>query len=143
MKKLLILLLVGATSCTSPQPAEQKKDGVANAQEKTLVTVPLNNGSKWNADETTKKNVAETAAIMNNNRYQGPGNRKQLAAAIETRLDTLISQCSMKGAAHDALHLWLEKVLRDVQELKEEHNEYTEAYNALKKDIESFHAVFD
>jgi len=50
----------------------------------------------------------------------------------------------MKGAEHDALHLWLEKVLKHVKELKEEEtDEYGAAYAALKKDVESFYDFFE
>jgi hypothetical protein len=50
----------------------------------------------------------------------------------------------MQGADHDALHVWLEQLLHDVDELKEgEASGYDEAYAVLKKDAESFTELFE
>ena len=49
----------------------------------------------------------------------------------------------MKGPAHDALHLWLEKILKDVKDLNEEHGEYGVVYWALKRGIAHFYTSFE
>ena len=64
---------------------------------------------------------------------------------LQAKIDTLVKECCMKGAEHDALHVWLEKVIKDLKELKEEDDddEYKEAYAALKKDVASFYQSFE
>lgn len=144
MKQLLIILVLAITSCTSQQPAEQQESKTVNNKEKTVEIIPLNNGTKWKADEATKKNIAAMVQIVNDSTYQNAGKRKEFSTSIQDQIDRLVKQCSMKGAEHDALHVWLEKVLKDVKELKEEEtDEYDEAYAALKKDVESFYDFFE
>lgn len=81
----------------------------------------LNNGIKWESDESTSKHAAklidETNAFnakphANVNAYHA------FAGDLQNELNSLISDCKIKGPDHDALHLWLEPVLKDVDDLK-------------------------
>lgn len=143
MKQLLIMVLAACISCTSQQTAEQHENNTSNDNQDEVVTVPLNSGAKWKADEATKKNVAAMVQVVSDSTYADAGKRKQLCANLKTKIDTLVKECSMKGAEHDALHVWLEKVLKDLKELKEDDDEYSEAYAALKKDIANFYQSFE
>ena len=69
--------------------------------------------------------------------------REELSAKLQSKIDTLIKQCRMQGPEHDALHVWLEKVLTDMKQLKDGENGYSAAYAALKKQIESFYLFFE
>ena len=141
MKQLLLILLVAFASCTSRQRAEQREHKTDN--ENTVATVPLNNGAKWKADEATKKNVAAMVQIITDSAYADAAKRKELYTNLKAKIDTLVKECSMKGARHDALHVWLEKVLNDLKELEKSDNEYSETYTALKKDVENFYESFE
>ena len=66
-------------------------------------------------------------------------NRAQLTKQLQVTIDTLVQQCRMKGPDHDALHVWLQQVQHDLQEVKTESHEYQKAYGLLKKDVESFY----
>lgn len=45
----------------------------------------------------------------------------------------------MTGPANDALHVWLEKILQDVKEIREVKDAYARRYAFLKKNVESFY----
>jgi len=141
MKQLLLILLVAFASCTSRQGAEQRENETHN--DNTVATVPLNSGAKWKANEATKKNVAAMVEIISDSAYADATKRKELYTNLKAKIDTLVKECSMKGAKHDALHVWLEKVLSDLKELEKNDNEYSEAYTALKKDVENFYQSFE
>jgi len=143
MKLLLVMLLATLVSCNSRQTAEQHESHAANGKEDKVATVPLNSGVKWKADEATKKNVLAMAQVVNDSIYADAGNRKQLSSALQAKIDTLVKECTMKGAEHDALHVWLENVLKDLKELKEEDEEFSEAHAALKKDVSNFYQSFE
>jgi hypothetical protein len=143
MKQLLIILLVAIVSCTNRPSGEQQENKTANDSENTVATVPSNSGTKWKADEATKKNVAAMEQVVNDTAYSDASKRKQLYTNMMSKVDTLVKQCSMKGAEHEALHAWLQKVLKDLKELKEEKNEYREAYATLTKDVKNFHQSFE
>lgn len=142
-KNLLILITVAFAACTNQVKTEQAKNENEKEQEHTETAVTLNNGSKWKADEVTKKNVYEMARVVNDSIYADAAKRKQLYATLQTKIDTLVTQCRMQGAEHDALHAWLTNVLKDMKELKEEDGEYNKVYAELKKDIEDFNALFE
>ena len=141
MKQLIILLAV-VISCTNRQSGERQENKIASDSENTVATVPSNSGTRWKADEVTKKNVAAMEQLINDTAHSDASKASQLYTNMKSKIDTLVRQCSMKGAEHDALHVWLEKLLKDLKELKEE-DKYSEAYQALKKDIENFYQSFE
>jgi len=141
MKKLLLILLVAFVSCTSRQGAEQQENKTEN--ENTVATVSLSSVAKWKADEATRNNVATMVQIITDSAYADAAKRNELYTNLTAKIDTLVKECSMKGAGHDALHVWLEKVLSDLKELKKGDNKYNEAYTALKKDVENFYQSFE
>jgi len=143
MIRLLIFLLAVIISCTNTQPAKQLENKKENDNENPIAIIPAKTGIKLKADEATRKNVAAMVQLINDTSYQNAGKRKELSVFIQNKIDTLVNQCSMKGAEHDALHVWLEQLLLDVKKLKGEHDEYTENYAAVKKDVESFYEIFE
>jgi hypothetical protein len=143
MKQLLIMALAVFVSCNSQQAAEQQGNNTVSENEDKVAIVPLNRGAKWKVDEATKKNVLAMVQVISDSTYADPGERKQLYTTLKAKIDTLVKACSMKGAEHDALHAWLENVLEDLKELKEEGDEYSEAYAALKTDILNFYQSFE
>lgn len=137
-------MLAALASCSSQQTAEKQESKVANESIETVATVPMNNGIKWKADEATKKNVAAMVQIVADTTYADASKRKLLYTNLQTKIDALVKECSMKGAEHDALHVWLEKVLKDLKEVKEnDDDEYSEAYAILKEDVTSFYHTFE
>lgn len=143
MKKLIIMLTIAITACNSQVNTEHQGKEIANEKENTAMEVQLNRGNKWKADQATKKNVEAMLQVVNDSVYADVTKKRQLSANLQSKIDTLVKQCSMQGAEHDALHLWLEKVVKDIKKLKEEDDEHIEAHAALKKDIESFYFFFE
>ena len=138
----MIILLVATLSCTNQQSAEQENE-TAPDKENLVATVSSNGGTKWKGDEATKKNVAAMMRVVNDTAYVNAAKKTLLYTNIHAKIDTLVKECSMKGAGHEALHMWRQIVLKDLKELQEEDNEYSEAYAALKKDVGSFYQAFE
>ncbi len=143
MKKLLIFLAVVLAACGGQVNKEQHDHETVKEQEQSGGSPSLNNGRKWKADEATRKNAAEMAQVVNDRAYADAAKRMQLYAALQTKIDTMVKQCTMQGPEHDALHVWLTGVLGDMKELKEEAGEYNEVRADLKKDIEQFNTLFE
>lgn len=143
MKKLLIVMLVIIIGCSSQQANEEKEGPMVNDTPMTQAAAPLNSVNKWKADEATKKNVAALAAVVNDTTYRDVKNRKKLYTNMQAGIDTLINECRMKGPEHEALHGWLEKVMMDVKAIEKKDDGYSEAYAALKKDVEHFYDLFE
>lgn len=143
MNRLLVLAIVAFMACNNPVKAPETVDHAAHAQHDASAGMELNNGQKWKADLATKTNVAAMVEVVNDNRYTDEQNREQLASTMQTKLDTLVKQCRMKGPDHDALHVWLEKVLVDMKALKDPGSDYNQSFAALKNDVLSFENYFE
>ena len=82
----------------------------------------LNNGAKWKADNATNANVAELKKIADDFKtIQTPTTEdyQALNGNMGRGLNKMIQDCKMEGPDHDALHLWLEPVLKQNAQLKE------------------------
>jgi hypothetical protein len=125
MKKFLMLALFASTllACNN---VENKNEEAAKPVEATQPheearTLTLSNGAKWQSDESTTRNVKELQAIvnrLNENKNQTLENYTAVANELQPGLDKMIKECRMQGADHDALHLWLEPLLANVNSLK-------------------------
>lgn len=99
--------------------------------------IELNNGEKWKVDA----NMITHIRNMENDIYHFANveqkDFKSLAEKLQTNIDLLTSNCTMKGKAHDELHKWLLPYIDMVKELSEAKNE-TEASEQFKNIQTSF-----
>ena len=78
----------------------------------------LNNGAKWKADSSTIGNVDLLQKVVSGAKKESLENYLQTAAQLEAGLNKMVSECKMQGADHDALHLWLEPLMKRSKDLK-------------------------
>lgn len=150
MNRLLVILSILMYACSgnvaSKEPANtEHHQHQGEVVGKTSKGLSLNNGAKWKSDEPTRKNVAALIKLVNDSTIYN--DKSKLAMRLQEGIDTLIKQCRMKGPEHDALHVWLEKVMQDLNNLKQAEKkadqEFKESLVFLKTDLESFHDYFD
>ena len=85
--------------------------------------IELNNGEKWTVDANmlthirTMENDVVSYAKVEQKDY------KSLSEKLQSNIDLLTSNCTMKGKAHDELHKWLLPYIDLVKELSEAINE--------------------
>lgn len=88
--------------------------------------IELNSGEKWNVDA----NMITHIRNMENDVVSFPKveqkDYKSLSEKLQSNIDLLTSNCTMKGKAHDELHKWLLPYIDLVKELSEAKDE-TEA----------------
>ena len=146
MRKMLGILTLLFIACTNPvsQKDEVKKQAHDSHTANSTGELQVNSSTKHRADEDTRKNVAAMVQIVNDTNNLGRENSAKLTKQLQTNIDTLVQQCKMTGPAHHALHIWLEKVLEDLKEIKEdEGDKYENSYAMLKKDVEGFYNSFE
>jgi hypothetical protein len=141
MKKLLIYLTVLITACSNQKSTGEQGTQPISEQAAPATEATLN--AKWKADDATKKNVEAMIQLVNDSSYASPSQSEKLYSGLQVSIDKLVRECTMQGPAHEALHAWLEKVLKDMKELKEGDDEYSETYSDLKRDIELFQELFE
>jgi len=91
----------------------------------TLATgVPsLNDGAKWKSDASTNENVANLKSIIDRfktNADPAVEDYHAFQASFTDGISKMVKECKMQGPDHDALHVWLEPLMKDNKELKEQ-----------------------
>lgn len=144
MNKLLILIFAAFVACTNTDTAQKENKENKDQHKDTAKTIQLNNGVKYKADSVTKKHVAEMLQVITDTAYNGAGKALPLAAALQSKADALVKDCTMQGTEHEALHTWLKELLKGIKELKEdEKDEYTKVHQELKQHLASFYNYFE
>ena len=100
---------------------KESHEHASDHDEKHADTIALDKGAKWQTDESTRKHAAKLIAetnAFNTKENADVSSYHAFADDMQKELNTLISDCKMQGENHEALHLWLEPVLKDVSDLK-------------------------
>jgi hypothetical protein len=138
MKNLILIFGFIWLGCTNaPHEHATKED--THQHTDSVASLHLNNGSKWKTDEATRKNVTMIKQIVNESNYYKK-DTESFTRELQTGIDTLVQQCRMTGPDHEALHLWLGNVLRDLDAVKKDKKE--NAFTDLRKDVMLFDSYF-
>lgn len=105
---LVLLITVSMVSCNREAKVNsESKIEAAHHHQSDTVTIELNNGAKWKVDDSMmvyiRKMENDVIAFQESDSVQ----YESLAIKLQTNLDLLTSNCTMKGKAHDELHKWL------------------------------------
>lgn len=129
MKKIFYLLpvlaftfFVAACNQGGEHAEASHDDGHEHASADAADTsLTLNNGAKWVVDSTTADNYINLQTTTNMfavDPYPSLANYQVYGNDMGTAINKLMKECRMKGADHDALHHWLEPIIRQTKELK-------------------------
>lgn len=138
MKKILAMLILPGflLACNSKNESDAAVEPATenHGHDDHASGLVLNNGAKWKADSTTLVNAALLHSIVSNAAKENLDSYMQTATQLQDGLNKMVSECTMKGADHDALHLWLEPLMKKVKGLEKATS--TDAAAALLTDIE-------
>ena len=96
----------------------------------------LNVGEKWPMDSHTRKMFA----VMSQ-RVKDGGESKQLGVMLHNDLQQLIKGCTMTGAAHDQLHVFLMPYMSAVKDLSETGS--VTAFKAVEQALDDYSLYFE
>ena len=152
MKKLTCLLTVISLfffSCSNSTNEKSNEKAEAATQEEhhhddESAAIELNNGVKWTVDAhmlTHIRNMENDVLSFTKVEHK---DFKSFAGILQTNIELLTSNCTMKGKAHDELHKWLLPFIDLVTELSKSKNE-TEAakqFENIQKSFRTFNQYF-
>ena len=145
MKKITILISVISLflfSCgnTSNEKSKEQTETVTHEEHQhnaEIQTIELNNGEKWKVDANMITHIRNMENDVNSFANVEKKDYKSLAEKLQSNIDLLTSNCTMKGKAHDELHKWLLPYIDMVKGLSEAKDE-TEASKQFKNIQTSF-----
>ncbi len=108
----------------------------------------LNNGAKWKADSITNHNVVNLKTIADNFRikqFPSANDYQLVGNDLNIGVNKLIQDCKMSGPDHDALHKWLEPVLKESNQLKTiaDTTVARTTFKSLDERIDAYHNYFE
>jgi hypothetical protein len=104
---MLFLLVLMGCQPKSDHQAVEKNDSESTPHHEESSEIKLNNGEKWKVDDHMMvhlRNMETAVAALKN---PSLSECKELSKQLQSHLDLLTSNCTMKGQAHDELHKWL------------------------------------
>ncbi|MEZ4316311.1 MAG: hypothetical protein R3F61_02355 [Myxococcota bacterium] len=128
-----LLVSVGCTSPAPPAPdglteisgsaggaaeVEAAPGAVAPSPQPGELALRLDGTEKWALDDTTRAVMAETHATLDGVIPRSVEEANALGDALQDQLDRLIQGCTMEGAAHDELHVFLTAWMPEVKALQ-------------------------
>ena len=84
--------------------------------------IQLDGTQKWQANEETTQGVRNMLRIMENTDVGPEMDFKALGTKLKSEINVVIQKCSMKGASHDNLHVFLMPLIEKVDALQEEND---------------------
>lgn len=134
MKKIIILIPVislflfscGNTSKEKPKEQTETVTHKEHQHDEESEIIELNNGEKWKVDANMLTHIRNMENNVISFAKVEQKDYKSLSKKLQSNIDLLTSNCTMKGKAHDELHKWLLPYIDLVKELSETNNE-TEA----------------
>ena len=122
MKKILFIVFstIFLVACNQ---GVNKNESTENSKhdDQVAAALTLNNGAKWQADSSTNRHLVSlktTTNMFKIDPYPPVEQYHIFSVDLKKGLDSMIQDCKLTGAPHEALHKWLEPVLRQTNELK-------------------------
>ena len=122
MKKVFFILCSTAFFLSCNQSSNQKEpveNSMHETHENTELT--LNNGAKWQADSSTNRHLVSIKTMANMFKvapFPAAEKYQILGSDLQAGLNSMIQDCTLKGAQDEALHKWMLPILRQAGELK-------------------------
>jgi hypothetical protein len=119
------LLLFGCGNSANEKSNNQKEvpEQDEHHHDEESEVIELNNGEKWKVDANMITHIRNMENDVNSFAKIEQKDYKSLAEKLQSNIDLLTSNCTMKGKAHDELHKWLLPYIDLVKELSEAKDE--------------------
>ncbi len=152
MKKITILIPVislflfscGNTSKEKPKEQTETDTHKEHQHDEESEIIELNNGEKWKVDANMLTHIRNMENDVVSFAKVEQKDYKSLGEKLQSNIDLLTSNCTMKGKAHDELHKWLLPYIDMVKELSEAKDE-TEAekqFHNIQTSFTTFNQYF-
>lgn len=119
----------------------EASDVYGNAWTKEIV---MNNGAKWEADAKTNEGVEKIQNTIKTQVTNTMDEYHKLAEQLNDDKNYIIKNCTMKGASHDNLHVWLLPLIAKIEALSESKtvDDASKIKQSIEENIEGYYTYF-
>lgn len=106
--------------------------------------IELNDGSTWQANKETSEGIENMSSLLDSSAPASLEDYRSLGQKLDSEMQLLINRCTMKGPAHNNLHIYLQPLMGKIGELQEVNSsEKAELLIAeIRKHLEAYHKYF-
>ncbi|SEA34102.1 hypothetical protein [Bizionia paragorgiae] len=106
--------------------------------------IQKDNGEKWQADDTTNEGVKNLENTINSVTPSTLEEFHKLAEQLNEQKNFLVKNCTMKGASHDNLHVWLHPLIEKINALlkTETVEDAAKITNSIEENINAYSDYF-
>jgi hypothetical protein len=110
-----------------------------------LEEIVLNGDSKWNANKETTEGVEKMILLIKKDNSQTMEDYKNLANQLNEQKNYIVKECTMTGASHDNLHVFLLPLITKIKELENTNSVEEGAVKkvAILEHLEEYHNYFN
>ena len=105
----------------------------------------LNNGIKWQANQETTDGVLRMLELITNSQTSTVEDYLKLGNGLNEIKNTVVKECTMKGASHDNLHIWLHPLIEKIALLQKTENpkDGAQITSNIKEHLEAYYDYFE
>jgi len=122
----MVLIATLISSCKYSEKHEDVKTTSEIIQDETdllstawMDDIQLENGKKWDANLETTEGVQKMQDLLKVEVTTSIEDYHQLASQLNDVKNNVLKECTMKGASHDNLHIWLYPLIEKIAALSE------------------------
>jgi len=124
---------------------QHHQDEVSNVYDNSWTEeIEMDNGTKWEADAVTNEGVQEMQNSINTRTLNTLDDYHQLAEKLNDDKNYVVKNCTMKGASHDNLHVWLLPLKAKIEALSETKSfeEASKIKHSITENINAYNNYF-
>ncbi|MGB5665834.1 MAG: hypothetical protein WBM53_03210 [Maribacter sp.] len=152
---VMILFTLPFASCKQESKENQKKSETQSettAVEKKhelnndwVNEIFLNNDIKWQANLETTNGVGAMLSLIGGSKLSSRDDYKKLGNGLNEIRNTVVKECTMKGASHDNLHVWLHPLVEKIALLQNIENpkDGAQITSNIKEHLEAYYDYFE
>tara|TARA_R110000868_G_scaffold4211_1_gene26380 strand:+ start:26548 stop:27018 length:471 start_codon:yes stop_codon:yes gene_type:complete len=150
---MILLLVTVITGCKNTNNKEEikKPNDVVQIPETDIFSttwmndMQLNNDAKWAANLETTEGVEKMKEVLQTQSTLTIGDYHQLAGKLNDVKIKIVKECTMKGASHDNLHIWLYPLIEKINVLSKTGslNEASKIKQSIIENLEVYPNYFE
>ncbi len=151
--KITLLILLALTFMNCKQTVKEKAkpqantvtDKVPNLNNDWVGEMSLNNGIKWEANLETTLGVDAMGKLISETETRSLEDYRNLGNALNNIKNDIVQECTMTGASHDNLHVFLHPLIQKIEQLQKTPTTDVGATikESIKGHLKSYYTYFD
>lgn len=124
---------------------ENHSDEASNVYDNSWTSeIVMNNGAKWEADAKTNECVKKIQNTIKTQATSTVDEYHKLAELLNDDKNNIVKNCTMTGASHDNLHVWLLPLMAKIDALSETKtvDDASKIKQSIEENIEAYYTYF-